>query len=34
MYRAFSGIEEPVLEQHRPSPWAVDLAVAYAFRGF
>ena len=32
--RFFDGIEEPVLKAHRPSPWSLDLSVAYAFRGF
>lgn len=32
--RFFDGIEEPVVKAKRPSPWSLDLSVAYAFRGF
>ncbi len=33
-YRLFSGVDDPVLKHNRPSPWAAEVAVAYAVRGF
>jgi hypothetical protein len=32
--RFFDGVENPVLKANRPSPWGLDLSVAYAIRGW
>lgn len=33
-YRLFSGIQEEIFKEHRPSNWSVEGSVAYTFRGF